>query len=139
MASYVLDTNSLTFLKYKHLRLLGAVQRHDEDVIAVTTVNVDEYLTGWYSRYRKVRTAQQKATASSGLAEAILILRQFDIWPETETSLLQADRFVKSKLNIGKMDIRIATIALELDATVVTNNIRDFSRVPGLKVEDWSV
>jgi tRNA(fMet)-specific endonuclease VapC len=53
--------------------------------------------------------------------------------------LLQADGFVKSKLNIGKMDIRIATVALELDATVVTNNIRDLSRVPGLMYEDWSV
>jgi len=36
------------------------------------------------------------------------------------------------------MDLKIAALALELDATVVTNNIRDFSRVPGLKVEDWS-
>lgn len=81
---------------------------------------------------------QQKAVASAGLAEAIVGLRQFHIWPETENSLLQADRLVKSKLNIGKMDIRIATIALELNATVVTNNVRDFSRVPGLKIEDWS-
>lgn len=82
---------------------------------------------------------EQKVRASSGLAEAIRVMRQFDIWPETESSLLHAERYVKSKLNIGKMDIRIATVALELDATVVTNNIRDFSRVPGLKYEDWSV
>lgn len=139
MAKYVLDSNSLTLLKYKQPQLLDAVKRHDEDVIAVTSVSIDEYLTGWYAKYRRVRTLQQKAIASQGLAEAIVGLKQFQIWPETEKSLLQADRLVKSKLNIGKMDIRIATIALELDATVVTNNIRDFSRVRGLKVEDWSV
>ena len=41
------------------------------------------------------------------------------------------------KLNIGKMDLRIAAIALEEDATVITRNLRDFQRVPGLKCENW--
>jgi tRNA(fMet)-specific endonuclease VapC len=42
------------------------------------------------------------------------------------------------KLNVKKNDLRIATIALEADATVVTANVHDFARVPGLPVEDWT-
>jgi tRNA(fMet)-specific endonuclease VapC len=38
---------------------------------------------------------------------------------------------------IGPIDTLIAAQALRLSATVVTHNIREFSRVPGLKVEDW--
>jgi tRNA(fMet)-specific endonuclease VapC len=38
---------------------------------------------------------------------------------------------------IGTMDLLIAAQALRLGATIVTHNTREFSRVPGLKVEDW--
>jgi tRNA(fMet)-specific endonuclease VapC len=43
------------------------------------------------------------------------------------------------RLNVKKMDLRIAAIALENSAIVVTRNLRDFQRVPGLMVEDWTV
>lgn len=139
MAKYILDSNTITLLKYKKPQIILALRRHGEDEVGVSSVSVDEFLTGWYSKYRKVRTNSQRAIASAGLAEAVMILRRFPIWPDSENSLDAANRMFKAKLNIGKMDIRIATIALELDATVVTNKIRDFSRVLGLKVEDWSV
>lgn len=39
---------------------------------------------------------------------------------------------------IGILDAQIAATALVHDLTVVTNNVREFARVPGLRVEDWS-
>jgi tRNA(fMet)-specific endonuclease VapC len=38
---------------------------------------------------------------------------------------------------IGDADLRIASIALTHDLTVVTGNVRHFARVPGLRVENW--
>lgn len=38
---------------------------------------------------------------------------------------------------IGPMDTLIAAQALRLGATVITRNVREFGRVPGLKVENW--
>jgi tRNA(fMet)-specific endonuclease VapC len=43
------------------------------------------------------------------------------------------------RLNIGLMDLRIGAVALENGFTVITRNLRDFQRVPGLTCEDWSV
>ena len=42
-----------------------------------------------------------------------------------------------SGLPIGAMDTLIAAHALALGATLVTNNSRDFDRVPDLAVENW--
>ena len=39
---------------------------------------------------------------------------------------------------IGPNDLLIAAICLAHDCTLVTSNTAEFSRVPGLKCEDWS-
>src|SRR5580698_9320796 len=47
-------------------------------------------------------------------------------------------RLEKSGTPIGPLDTLIAAHAKSLNATLVTNNLAEFRRVPGLKVEDWT-
>ena len=47
------------------------------------------------------------------------------------------DILTKAGTPIGPIDFLIAAHALALDLTLVTANIREFSRVPGLRVENW--
>jgi tRNA(fMet)-specific endonuclease VapC len=42
------------------------------------------------------------------------------------------------RVRIGTMDLRIAAIALSRDLTMLSRNVSDFRKVPGLKVEDWT-
>ena len=43
----------------------------------------------------------------------------------------------RSGMPIGEPDLRIAAIALSMNLTLVTGNVRHFSRVPGLVIENW--
>lgn len=51
---------------------------------------------------------------------------------------IRADLTKKGTL-IGPNDLMIASIALAHDVTLVTHNVREFTRVEGLKIEDWEV
>lgn len=51
------------------------------------------------------------------------------------------DRFEELKgqrLRISTMDLKIAAIVLTEGATLLSRNLRDFGKVPGLQVEDWT-
>ncbi len=43
----------------------------------------------------------------------------------------------KQGMLIGNMDMLIAAHAISLDATLVSNNVREFERIPDLKLENW--
>lgn len=44
----------------------------------------------------------------------------------------------RQQVRIGTRDLRIAALALSKNATLVTRNTRDFAKVPGLHIVDWS-
>lgn len=51
-----------------------------------------------------------------------------------------ADQFKslrRQRVRIGSMDLKIASVALAHDATLITANSVDFSQVPGLRLQNW--
>ncbi|WP_311381506.1 MULTISPECIES: PIN domain-containing protein [Anabaena] len=68
-------------------------------------------------------------------------LNQFTLIPLDEESakiagIIKAD-LARIGTPIGPYDVEIAAIALANDLILVTHNTREFSRVNGLKIEDW--
>jgi tRNA(fMet)-specific endonuclease VapC len=45
----------------------------------------------------------------------------------------------KTNMEIGPYDIMIASVALANDATLITNNVKEFGRFSGLRVKDWTI
>ncbi len=141
MAVYVLDTTTVTHLQRAHPRLLArlATVAETSQVVGTTTVPVEESIGGWIARLRRARDRAEEAFAAAALADAVTILSRLQVFPTTEPALVRFDRLVRMKLNVGRSDLKIAAVALEVGATVVTDNLRDFGRVPHLAVENGLV
>ena len=62
---------------------------------------------------------------------------QFNVLPWDEAGAEEFERLRSEKVRIATMDLKIACIALVHDALLLSRNLRDFEKVPGLRVEDW--
>ncbi len=138
MSLYLLDTDTLSLLQRNHpvvLRHVAAVPATD---VAITVITVEEQLSGWYSELRRARKSDEIAQVYLRLTNAVKALATLTVLTFPEAAVNRYFALLKMRLNIGKMDLRIAAIALEHGARVVTRNRRDFQRVPNLAIEDWT-
>jgi tRNA(fMet)-specific endonuclease VapC len=138
MSLFVLDTDILSLWQRGHPAVIQQVAAHQADDLAITVITVQEQLDGWHTRLPHAKTAKQTADLYQRLLETVHFLARVKILPYSESAVLRYEQLRKQKLNLGKMDLRIAAIVLELGMTLVTRNVRDFGRVPGLGFEDWS-
>jgi tRNA(fMet)-specific endonuclease VapC len=73
------------------------------------------------------------------LADSIGFLALWKILVYSEQAIARCQQLMGLKLNVRKSDLRIAAIVLENNGILVTRNVRDFSRVPNLVIENWAV
>jgi len=139
MSLFVLDTDVLTLYDRGDPTVVHRVDARQSNELAISVMSVDEQLTGWYTATRQARRPEEVARAYARLGEAVVRLGLWRILPYTVSAIARVAQLKALRLNVRLMDLRIAAIALENGAVVVTRNRRDFGRIPGLSVEDWSV
>ncbi len=129
---YMLDTDICIYLINKRPpKVLDRFHRNEVGDIGVSSVTVAELAYG---------VAKSGSERNRAALEGFLLpleIADFDqkaAWKfgEVRSALERAGK------PIGPYDMQIAAHALALGCTVVTNNQREFQRVPGLKVENWT-
>lgn len=139
---YLLDTDHLTVLERGGLeseRLRRRLKPIPADDVAATVVSYEEQTRGWLSFMAKTRSLEENVTVYLYLQRHLKIfcsipLVAFDLRAATIVQQLQ-----KQRIRIGTMDLKIAGITLAQDAILLSRNITDFRKVPGLQVEDWTI
>jgi tRNA(fMet)-specific endonuclease VapC len=139
MSLFVLDTDTVTLYHQGHPLVAQRVAARPAAELAIAVITVEEQLSGWDRLLRKAKQPPQLADAYRRLAETVTALAQRRILLFPASAIARYGRLAAMKLNVRKGDLRIAAIALENAAVVVTCNVRDFQRVPGLTVENWAV
>lgn len=134
----ILDTDHLTALdRQGSAGLLRVRLSLSGERVTTTIVSVAEQMRGLQALLSKARTPTQIQFAYAKIEKWLEDIRHFDhlSWSAQVDVIVSQHR--RSKVRIGTMDLRIASIALANDATLLSRNLRDFRRVPGLKVENW--
>ena len=103
-----------------------------------TIVTYEEQTRGWLAYLGRAKTVSDLVQAYRRLEQHLKNFQQIPLLSFTEAAAVEFQRLRKLKVRIGTMDLRIAAIALTNQATVLTRNARDFLKVPGLRIEDWS-
>jgi tRNA(fMet)-specific endonuclease VapC len=138
MSIYILDTDTVSLYQHGHARVCEAAMAHGSSDIAISVLTVEEQLSGWYTELRRAKDAVVLAAVYQRMANTVRFYAKLPILSFTEPAIAHYQSLKRRKVSIGKTDLRIAAIALEKNAVVVTRNVRDFRRVPGLEIEDWS-
>ncbi len=101
-------------------------------------VTVEEQLRGRLKALRRASDGPSLVTAYDRLRATLEFFRSLRLLAFDEAAFEQFTRLRKQRVRIGTLDLRIAAIVLAKERDLVSRNARDFSRVPGLKLEDWS-
>jgi tRNA(fMet)-specific endonuclease VapC len=130
--THLLDSDiCIEVMRRRSEPLLRRLRLHASDEIAVSLITEAEL---WLGGLNSTSPARNEAAAEA-------FLRPFSILPFAREYVLIYGRLrlalERAGSRIGALDMLIAAQAVALGLTVVTNNLREFRRVPGLRVENW--
>ncbi|MCX5807655.1 MAG: type II toxin-antitoxin system VapC family toxin [Proteobacteria bacterium] len=129
---YMLDTNAcITLIKEKPGAMQSRLQDLSTDEVGISSIVAAEL---WYG----IALSQKKKINEAALRDFLNYVSVLD-WPYGACPIYGRIRATLKEKGapIGAMDLLIASHALFLNATVVTDNTSEFQRVPGLKIENW--
>ena len=139
MTLYIFDTDTFSLYQDGDPAVIANIVRHQGDRLVVTGTTVEELLSGWLHRVRVAKTDPDRAFGYTQYAAAVEALSGWPVLALTVPALARLGGLARLRLNIGGNDLKIAAVSLEVGGIVVTRNLRDFRRVPGLVCEDWSI
>ena len=131
---YMLDTDTCAFvLRRSSAVLLERIQQVPIDQQTISIVTLAELLYG-------VLESNKKKANRAGVDAFVrhVTVKDWSRDAAEHYAEIRSDLTKKGQM-IGANDLMIAAHAKSLDATVVTNNVKDFVRVRGLKVENWMI
>ncbi len=131
MLKYMLDTNIVIYtIKNRPAQVREAFKRH-ENQMCISAVTKGELIYG----AEKSSQPERNLTDIEGLI-ARLEVAPFEDHASEHFAQLRAELY-RIGQPIGPYDMMIAGHARAMGLILVTNNMKEFERVPGLRIENW--
>ena len=127
---YMLDTDTVSFLVRRNPAVIKNLIKHEDDEICISAISYAELCFGL-----------EKKGSEKLFSEVRIIMGKLSIisFDDSQSALYGKIRLEleKSGTPLGDMDMLIAAAALSIGAILVSHNVKHFSKIRGMKVEDW--
>ena len=128
---FILDTNIVSdLIRNPAGRVVQHIGRIGDHGLAVSIISAAEL------RFGAIKSGSPRLCERVDAVLGRLAVLPFDVPADAEYASVRAELEAVGK-PIGPNDLLIAAHARSLDATMVTNNVAEFGRVRGLRVENW--
>jgi tRNA(fMet)-specific endonuclease VapC len=136
----VLDTDHISVLQHESpaaVELRRRILQVTDDDVVTTVVTYEEQMRSWLGRIGQTRDVRNQVAFYERLAHMADFFGEWTLMPFTDAAAGQFLSLRQQKLRISTMDLKIACIVLQEQATLLSRNLSDFGQVPGLHVENW--
>lgn len=133
---YLLDTDSASLALNGTQRVLSRVQRTPD--VWLSGIAAEEITRGLLAVINKSRDKSDMPALYELLARTLKAFCDYNIHSYNEEAARIYASFSPQVKRVGTQDCRIAASAIAAGWIVVTANQKDFSRIPGVRFEDWS-
>ncbi len=136
----LLDTDHVNILQSRGPQATGLTDRMSRSYdleFGVTAITLEEQMRGWLALIHRLNDVQRQVPAYARLVGLFDFFASWQIAPFDQRAADEFARLRDLRVRIGTMDLKIAATALANGAMLLSANLRDFEKVPGLHVENW--
>jgi tRNA(fMet)-specific endonuclease VapC len=139
----LLDTDHLSVLQGEEQpacdRLRARLRRLPPDDMATSIVSFHEQVQGWLAYLNRSRKAEQIILAYAKLERVWRSFLKMNVLSFSREAQARFAELRPQCRRVTSMDLRIASVALTADCTLLSRNLGDFRQIPRLSVEDWTL
>ncbi len=139
MSLWILDTDTFSLFQRAHPLVSQRVNAIPAEQLATTVITFEEQMYGRLNRIRRANSQESLVFAYMQLRETLEDFKTINVLDFNEEASNCYAELLRQKVRIGTQDLRIGSIAISNNAILVTRNQQDFSRIPRLQFEDWTM
>jgi len=140
---FLLDTDHISILQWQsgpeYAALSARIAQHPPTDLGFCIVSFHEQALGCHTYLNRARSSPDVVRGYGMLDRVLDAFAAGRVLPFDTAAATVFDGLLAQRVRLATMDLRIASIALSRGAVLLTRNVRDFGRVPGLVTDDWTV
>ncbi|MCP4657628.1 MAG: type II toxin-antitoxin system VapC family toxin [bacterium] len=138
MIRWLFDTDHVSLNERGHPFVRQWLAAVHSDSVGISVITAEEMIRGRLAILARRSAGEARVHAYRKFLETVQFCATISVVPFDSYCETKFQELLGQRLRVGSQDLRIASTAPVHNLILVTRNRKDFERVPGLTIEDWS-